>query len=658
MHHYGANKVVGRLTFAEPPAFRPEVNLVPLNINGQDIFSRTMTEKSTIQGRAANLTRAMKRVKGAFFMIAVVSAGINLSMLAAPIYMTQVYDRVLSTRNMDTLILLTLIIGSAVLVMGILEALRKSMLSRVGSWLDREITGDALASGVTSALQGKGATIQPLRDLSSVRGYLSGGGVTPLFDIPFTPIFMVLVFFIHPMLGITAMIGGAILLVIGILNEIGTRKVTQDANAQQIKTMSLADAAVRNSDVVAAMGMGAVVSDRLRNDFSEATKLNERSSDLGGIFAAAAKCVRMALQIAMLAVGAILVLNQEISPGVMIASSILMSRALAPIEQSLQGWKALISARDAYSRLKEGLAMAAPELPGMSLPRPVGRLEVEGVTFQPEGAHAPILNDINFSLEPGEALALIGPTGSGKSTLARLLVGSTHANAGSVRLDAANVADWDPNDRGRHFGYLPQDIELFPGTVKENIARMQDASDEEIIEAAQLADVHDMILRLPNGYDTQIGPGGLALSGGQRQRIALARAVFRTPRFLVLDEPNSNLDQNGDQALSNAIAKLKEAGSTVVLIAHRMNILSQMDNILVLKDGSVQKFGPRAEVLAALRTPAAGQDNKKRAVSQNGRPQIAVQAASGAGASNDTPARAVRRPNPIAKRRANLAAAE
>lgn len=608
-------------------------------------------------GRAVNLTRAMTRVKGAFIIVALVSAGINLSMLAAPVYMTQVYDRVLSTRNMDTLIMLTLIIGSAVLVMGILEAFRKSMLSRVGSWLDREITGDALASGVTSALQGKGATVQPLRDLAAVRGYLSGAGVTPLFDAPFTPVFLVLVYFIHPMLGMTATAGGAILLVIGVLNEIGTRKTTQEANAQHIKTMGLADAAVRNADVVTAMGMGGVVSDRLRRDFSAVTDLNERSSDLGGIFAASAKFIRMALQIAMLAVGAILVLNQEITPGVMIASSILMSRALAPIEQSVQGWKALVSARGAYDRLKQALMQAPPENPGMSLPRPAGRLDVEGVTFQPEGAHAPILNDVNFSLEPGEAVALIGPTGSGKSTLARLLVGSTHASEGTVRLDAADVADWDSNDRGRYFGYLPQDIELFPGTVKENIARMQDASDEEVVEAAQLADVHEMILRLPNGYETKVGPGGLALSGGQRQRIALARAVFRKPRFLVLDEPNSNLDQRGDQALSNAIAKLKEAGSTVVLIAHRMNILSQMDKILVLKDGSVQKFGPRAEVLAALRTPASNQDNNQQPLPQTIRPRMTMQAANGANPGAATN-RNVRRPNMLVKRRAKLAAAE
>ena len=627
-----------------------------------------MAIHSSKSGRAANLSRAMARVKGAFIIVALVSAGINLSMLAAPVYMTQVYDRVLSTRNMDTLVLLTLIVGSAVLVMAILEAFRKFMLSRVGSWLDREMTADALASGVTSALQGKGASIQPLRDLASVRGYLSGSGVTPLFDIPFTPVFMVLVFFIHPMLGITATIGGGILLLIGILNEAGTRRLTQEANAQHIRTMGLADAAVRNADVVAAMGMGAVVSNRLCGAFSEATQLNEQSSDRGGIFSAAAKGIRMALQIAMLAVGAVLVLRQEISPGVMIASSVLMSRALAPIEQSVQGWKSLVSVRGAYGRLKEALANAAPAVPGMTLPRPEGRLDVEGVTFQPESAHAPILNDVSFALEPGEAVALIGPTGSGKSTLARLLVGSAQPNKGSVRLDAADVADWDPNDRGRHFGYLPQDIELFPGTVKENIARMQDATDEEIIEAAQLADVHELILRLPNGYDTMVGPGGLALSGGQRQRIALARAVFRNPRFLVLDEPNSNLDQRGDQALSNAIAKLKEAGSTVVLIAHRMNILSEMDKILVLKDGAVQKFGPRGEVLAALRAPAANpantQDNRKPAVTRTVRPQIAAQAANpgvptNAGApANGAGPRPVRRANAIAKRRAQLAAAE
>ncbi len=628
-----------------------------------------MTHQSNQSGRIGNLKRAMARVKGAFIIVALVSAGINLSMLAAPVYMTQVYDRVLSTRNMDTLVLLTLIVGSAVLVMAILEALRKFMLARVGSWLDREMTADALASGVTAALQGKGASIQPLRDLASVRGYLSGSGVTPLFDIPFTPVFMVLVFFIHPMLGITAMIGGGILLLIGILNEAGTRRLTQEANAQQIQTMGLADAAVRNADVVAAMGMGAVVSNRLCGAFSDATQLNEQSSDRGGIFSAAAKGIRMGLQIAMLAVGAVLVLGQEISPGVMIASSVLMSRALAPIEQSVQGWKSLVGVRGAYARLKEALANAAPAMPGMTLPRPEGRLDVEGVTFQPESAHAPILNDVSFALEPGEAVALIGPTGSGKSTLARLLVGSAQPNKGSVRLDAADVADWDPNDRGRHFGYLPQDIELFPGTVKENIARMQEATDVEIIEAAQLADVHEMILRLPNGYDTMVGPGGLALSGGQRQRIALARAVFRNPRFLVLDEPNSNLDQRGDQALSNAIAKLKEAGSTVVLIAHRMNILSEMDKILVLKDGAVQKFGPRGEVLAALRAPAANpataQDSRKPTVTRTIRPQIAANSANAAGvaATNGAPStaagpRPVRRANLIAKRRAQLAAAE
>jgi len=550
------------------------------------------------------LSDTLTAARRAFIAVGVFSFGVNMLMLAVPIYMMQLFDRVLATRNIDTLYALTGMVVLALLVMALLDGVRGRLLTRISTWLDRQLAAEVLDGAIAVALRGGPASAQGLRDVSQLRQFLGGPSIFPFFDAPWTPVFLAVVFLVDPTLGWIATGGTALLFILAVLGEVLTRDPLKDANGRAAQALNEADAAVRNADVIAAMGMMPALAARW-GAAAEATLASQTvASDLAGILSSLAKFIRLTLQVAMLGTGAWLASQQVITGGAMIAASIIMGRALAPVEQSIAAWKGMVAARLAYRRVKAMLAGPGLAASDTALPRPQGRLEIEALTFRPQGRDKPVLSRVAFALAPGEALGLIGPSAAGKTTLARMLVGSLAPSLGAARLDGMDVAHWDAADRGRHVGYLPQDIELFAGTVRDNIARMAEAGDEDVVAAAQLAGVHDVVVHLPNGYDTQIGPGGAILSGGQKQRIALARAVFGEPRLVVLDEPNSNLDSEGEQALVETVARLRGLGATVVMIAHRPSVLAQMDKILVLQDGAVTAFGPRDEVLAKLNRAA------------------------------------------------------
>ncbi len=541
---------------------------------------------------------ACKRVFGAIVLF---SLCINLLMLTAPLFMLQVFDRVLSSRSTDTLSMLMLIAGFALLVMAALELFRSLVLVRVSTWLDSSLGGPVLMGSIAATLRkGSDPTIQGLRDLNAFRTFLSGPSIFPIIDAPWTPIFLAVIFMLHPLLGWFSLAGAVALFCLAITNELATRKLLAHSGAESIKALQFAQATVRNADVIEAMGMMPSVVRRWQSRNAQSLVLQAQASDRSGALTAVSKFFRLILQVGILSVGAWLVIHNELTPGAMIAGSILMGRALAPVEQAIASWKSIVAARSAYERLKRQLDETPFGKQTMPLPAPSGRVTVEGVSFIHPGASEPTIRAVAFDLEPGEALGLIGPTAAGKTTLARLLVGNLVPRAGHVRLDDMDVAQWDSADRGPHIGYLPQDIELFGGGVAENIARMGEGDPDAVVSAAQLAGVHEMILRLPKGYDTEIGEGGAALSGGQRQRIALARAMYGEPKFVVLDEPNANLDNEGEEALIRALRILKEKGVTVVSIAHRPSILQNTDKVLVLREGSIQAFGPRNEIIPKL----------------------------------------------------------
>ena len=549
------------------------------------------------------ISKTMASCRRAFYSVAVISLFINLLMLSSALYMMQVYDRVLTTRNVDTLLVLSAIVLFALMVLAVLDALRNQIMVRVGGWLDHQLATSTLASSVAFGLINGGATAQGLRDLSSLRSYIGSPSIFPLFDAPFSPIFLAAIFLIHPTLGWIAVVGAIVLFLLGVINDKWTKQASSESNSANITALNYADSAVRNADVIAAMGMLPGLTRKFCGVSDEAYVKQRMATDRSAILSSFAKGLRLVLQSAILGVGAWLVIQQEMTPGVMIAASIIMGRALAPVEQSITAWRSYTAARATYMRLANLLSME-PEIGDLtSLPTPKGMLVLEDLTYAPHGTDTAVIKRINGRLLPGEALGVIGPSGSGKSTLARLIVGVLAPSRGSVRMDGVNMASWDPIERGQHVGYLPQDNEFFDGTIKENIARLTESKDEDVIAASQMAGIHEMVLKLPDGYETKIGTGGMQLSGGQRQRLALARAVFLTPKLMVLDEPNSNLDALGEQKLIEAIGYMRALGTTIIVVAHRPNILAQMDKVLVLKEGSVTQFGSREEVLQKLKRP-------------------------------------------------------
>ncbi len=539
--------------------------------------------------------------KNGMRLVGVCSFGINVLMMTAPLYMLQVFDRVIAGRSTDTLLYLTLIAAVALLTLGLLEVVRGRAMVKLGTWLDAKLSVPVLKSSLLSASEGlREPSIQGLRDLSTVRNFLTGPSIFPILDAPWTPIIILVIFLLHPYLGLLAVAGAVVLLALAVINDMASRGLVERSGAASIKSLRQAEMAARNADSVLAMGLLGNLVRRWRESNSQMLQYLAESSYRSGALTSAAKSLRMLLQVGMLGLGAWLVIGNELSAGGMIASSILLGRALAPVDQAINSWRSAIGARAAYERLKTILAAAPESDEMMELPAPTGRLSVDGLIYAHPGATEPILRNINFHLEPGESLGIIGPTAAGKTTLARLLVGNLRPLAGQVRLDSADVWQWNSEDLGRYLGYLPQNVELFSATVRENIARLGEADAEAIVQAARLAQVHDLVLHLPEAYETEVGEGGAVLSGGQRQRIALARALFGEPRLVVLDEPASNLDNTGEAALLSALDDLRKRHVTAVIIAHRPAILRQVDKILVLRPGIAPVLGPRDEILRSI----------------------------------------------------------
>jgi PrtD family type I secretion system ABC transporter len=519
---------------------------------------------------------------------------LNLALLMPALYMLQVFDRVFSSGSLETLVMLSLLVAVALAFGYFLDTVRTRALASAGRALDRRLAPLALTSVLRQAAGTTGRTDDDvLRDVSQLRAFLGGAGIVALFDAPWVPMYLVVIALMHPTLG------AVVLIALGIVTERLTRAHAERALRTSRATSRRAEALTRNAEAIIGMGMtaAAVASWQVKHGqlLRAQEDLGATSSRLGAI----ARTSRQGLQAVMLAVGAWLVLDTQASPGIMVAATILIGRALQPVETLIGGWKALIDARGAARRLEERNAPDAGER--LSLPSPVGRLEVERISFAPAPLRPVIIKGVAFRLAPGESLGLVGPSASGKTTLIRLLLGIWKPQAGIVRLDGADISRWDRDALGKHVGYLPQDVELFAGTVAENIARLGVVDSARVIEAARLARVHDMILRLPEGYDTQIGDGGAVLSGGQRQRIALARALYGNPRLVVLDEPNAHLDEEGDNALSAALEELKMRGVTVILVGHRPAVMAQLDKLAVLRNGALEAFGPTAAMLPRMR---------------------------------------------------------
>lgn len=541
--------------------------------------------------------------RGAFFALMIFSFAVNLLMLTVPIYMLQIFDRVLSSQSIETLVALTVAALGAFLLMAALEVVRMRLLLRVSTRLDLAMSGEAFKACVANAVAGGGHSVQALRDAQQVRNFLSGTGVLALFDAPWTPFFIFVIFLFHPVLGGIALIAAVLLFLLALLNEALTRGPLEEANSKSLASMKKAETAVRNADVVEGMGMMGGLLRVWGSDNAGVLAPQLTASGRSGYVSAAVRFFRLTAQIMIFAVGAFLVIQQEITSGVMVAAALLMARALAPVERSIGTWRSFIGARTSYRRLNELFRGVPRRNVAMQVPPPQGHLSVERVIFVPPAGERPTLKGVTFRLEPGQSLAVVGPTAAGKTTLAKLIVGSWKPTAGTVRLDGADVYTWEREDFGGHVGYLPQDVELFAGTIRENIARFSDASPEAIVTAAKMADVHELILRLSEGYETEIGEGGEILSGGQRQRIALARALLGPPRVVVLDEPNANLDTEGERALLAALDRAKELGITVVMVAHRPSILEKMDRMLVLRDGVMESFGLPHEVMEKVARP-------------------------------------------------------
>lgn len=584
-------------------------------------MSRRHRKGPASRNRGTELDRAMEECRKSAGTLLLFSLAINLLMLASPIYMLQVYDRVMVTGSVDTLVLLTIMAAAAMLLLGLLDGLRSVLTVRMSSWLADRLGPVYLAHSVRSRLLGDGGGAQPLRDISQVQAFVSSPGLSVFFDAPWAPVFLLLIWLLHPALGILAVCSTLVLLGLGLANEAATRAVIVAANQAQIAATLQAETTIRNAEVVRAMGMLPTLTERWRAANEVGVVAAQSAGERSGLIIGVTKFARLFMQSATLGLGAFLVLKGEVSGGAMIAASILLGRALAPVEQAMGTWRNFTVARVAYNRLKARLQSLPEERRRLRLPDPAGFLTVDQVSYTPPGARSPVLHQVSFQARPGEAIAIIGPSASGKSTLCRLLVGVARPSSGEVRLDGSDLAHWDPEQLGRHLGYLPQDTELFPGTVRENISRMLDGDEAAVIQAAQLAHAHEMIQRLPNGYETAVGDGGLRLSGGQRQRIGLARAVYGVPPLIVLDEPNANLDQVGEAALSAALEEMKRKGSTLLIVGHRPSTIAQADKILLLKDGRVEVFGPRDDVLKRLRVAASGATPLERIAQRDNRPQ-------------------------------------
>ena len=559
------------------------------------------------------LRRVWASLRGYFLTALAFSLAINLLYLASPLYMLQVYDRVVSSASEITLVMLTIVLLVALAALSGLDSVRARVLSRASLRLDKLLAGRIVSATVETAARAGGIRSQPLRDFDTFRQFVTGAGIHALFDLPWAPIYILVIFMLHPLLGSFALCCAILLICMALLNDYLVRAALTEANEAATRNYSFTDMSLRNSEVVQAMGMMPGLLQRWSRDRNRVLDRQTVASDRAATLSSVIRFLRLAMQSLILGLGAYLVIERVTTVGSMFAASILLGRALQPVEQIVGSWRALNSARAAYRRVRELLLANALRDPALALPRPAGHLSIENLSYVIPGTNRPILRNVSFRLQAGEVLGIIGPSGAGKSTLARHIVGNLTPSAGVVRLDGADVGPWPREALGRYLGYLPQDIELFADTVVANIGRFQYERDEDVIEAAQLAGVHEMILRLPNGYETQVGDGGAVLSGGYRQRVGLARAIFGSPSLVVLDEPSSNLDSDGDSALLSCIAQLKARGTTVVMISHRPTTLGAVDKLLVLRDGTAELFGPRDEVIARLSKPASVQPISSKA---------------------------------------------
>ncbi|MEQ1560559.1 MAG: type I secretion system permease/ATPase [Methyloglobulus sp.] len=554
----------------------------------------------------SDLNQALYLCRSAFYSAAGFSLAVNVLQLVPTIYMLQLYDRVVPTGNLYTLLMLTVIVMVLFATLGLLEWVRSQILVRVSSRLETLLNDRLFQVAFKQALYsgGQRTVAQPLDDLTALRQFLTGQGLFAFFDAPWLPVYITVMFIFHVWYGWAAIATAIVLIALAVLNEKLTAKPLAEANALAIQGRNRVAKNLRNAEVIEAMGMLGTVRQRWLKGSEKVLVLQAAASERAGLMSALSKLIRLSSQSLILGLGAYLTIQDEITAGMMLAGSVLLGRALAPIDLLINSWKGFINARGQYNRLNQLLAQIPADTDRMSLPAPEGRFSVENAVVVPPGVKVPVLKGINLTIEKGDSLGVLGPSGAGKSTFARALLGIWPCANGKIRLDGADVFAWNRHELGPHIGYLPQDIELFEGTVSENIARFGELDPEQVVNAAKMADVHELILRLPNGYDTPIGSEGGNLSQGQRQRIGLARALYGNPVVVVLDEPNANLDEQGELALSHALQRLKQKQVTVIVITHRSNVLANVNKLLILNDGLVTVYGPKDQVIAQLQQKA------------------------------------------------------
>lgn len=550
----------------------------------------------------SEIAHTLNGMKRTYLAVGIFSLTITFLMLVPSVYMLQVYDRVLTSRSEMTLLMLTIMTLGLYFLLGLVDFIRQSVLTRVGAKFDIALSDRVFNAIYAHSLKNSlgGNPSQALHDLASLRQFISGSAPVVFFDVLSMPVFIIAAFMLDVSFGVFLILGGSLLLCLAYATERATKEPLAEANALAIKASNYTNNTLRNAEVIESMGLLKTMRDRCQEMQRRILHLQGTANDRANLIGAGTKFARIALQSLALGLGALLAIKGDISPGMMIAATVLIGRALSPVEQVIGTWKQFVATRGAYARLIELLKMYPIRLENMSLPAPQGSISVEDISAIPPGGKDLVLRNITFAAEPGSVVGVIGPSGSGKSSLARLLVGVWGAQSGTVRLDGADIYQWNKEELGPHIGYLPQDIELFEGTIADNIARFDIVDSQKVVAAAHLAGVHELILKFPQGYDTQVGTGGGLLSGGQKQRIALARALYGNPCLIVLDEPNSNLDDVGELALARAIVQLKEAGKTVVVVTHRGNLLNQTTHLLLLRDGLLHLFGPREKVVLAL----------------------------------------------------------
>jgi ATP-binding cassette subfamily C protein len=577
-----------------------------------------MTQMPRLQRQqpvSSELAAALASCRQAFVAVAVFSGMSNILMLTGAMFMLEIYDRVLPSRSVPTLVALLILAAGLYGAQAVIDAIRSRIMVRIGNSLDETMNARVYDAIVRLPLKigSKGDSTQPIRDLDAVRGFLSGAGPSALFDLPWMPLYLAICFLFHPYIGLTALTGAIILVVLTVVTELRTRHPTRSATQFAAARNALLDASRRNAEAITAMGMTGRIAKRWSDLNRHYVAASGRASDVVGGLGSVSRALRMLLQSSILAVGAWLVIHQESTPGIIIAGSILGGRALAPVDLAIANWRGFVGARQAWQRLSRLLGHLPPQTAPMPLQAPTKTLVVQNAAVNPPGEQKIVCQDVNFTLTAGKALGVIGPTASGKSSLARMLVGVWTPARGNVRLDGATLDQWSPEVLGAHIGYLPQDVELFPGNVAQNIARFEDPPNPQaVLAAAQAAGVHDLIVNLPDGYETNVGERGNALSAGQAQRVALARALYRDPFLVVLDEPNSNLDAEGDEALTRAILGLRARGAIVIVVAHRPSAIAGVDYILVMAKGRQQQFGPKEEILnRVVQQPGAPQRNLK-----------------------------------------------